>query len=111
MKFKTTGKQIKENYHKVIRAGYCDVQHLTRFREPIAYSCGVYGWNCDYYDIDGVIVATGYRGVPQQNTNVSHQTIREFEKKAEKLVHDYDLDYEERKEKVESLLKELVSIS
>ncbi len=43
-------------------AGYCEFQHLLNHKTPFAYSSGVYGWNCDYYELPGgFILATGYR--------------------------------------------------
>jgi len=83
MKYKTTAKAIKEGYHKIISCGYCDLQSLLSYRSPTAYSAGVYGWNFDVYDIDGVAIATGYRGMPSKNSNVSYALIREYEEKSQ----------------------------
>lgn len=38
MKFETTQKVIKENYSKIISVGYCDLQYLLKFKDPIAYT-------------------------------------------------------------------------
>jgi hypothetical protein len=83
MKYKTTAKAVKEGYYKVIRVGYCELQGLLSYKSPIAYASGYYGWNFDIYDINGVAIVTGYRGMPSKNSEVKYDTIREYEKKAE----------------------------
>jgi len=83
MKFKTTAKVLKAGYYYIIKAGYCDLQNLLHYKNPVAYSSGVYGWNFDVYNIDGVAIATGYRGMPHKNTKEDYKLIREYDKKAE----------------------------
>lgn len=82
MKYKTTARAIKEGYYKIISVGYCELQSLLSFKSPIAYSSGVYGWNFDVYDIDGIAIATGYRNMPSKNSNVSYDVIKEYENKS-----------------------------
>ena len=60
MKLKTTKKQIRENAKQLYAVGYCDLDNLLVYQSPFAYSSGVYGWSCDYYNLDGVIISTGY---------------------------------------------------
>jgi len=83
MKYKTTARALKKGYWKIIRAGYCDLQGLLSRKSPVAYSSGVYGWNFDVYDIDGVAICTGYRGMPSQNSKEDYKLIREYEQKAD----------------------------
>lgn len=47
MKFKTTRKAVKENSGIILEVGYCELQNLLYFKDPAAYTCGVYGWNAD----------------------------------------------------------------
>lgn len=101
MKYKTTAKALKAGYYKIISAGYCDLQHLLDYRSPIAYSAGVYGWNFDVYEVDGVCIATGYRGMPSKNAdNYTYNLIRAYDDKAQGKIA------EER----EALLKEFVNL-
>ncbi len=79
MKYKTTVKELKQGYYKIIGVGYCDLQSLLSYRNPVAYSKGIYGWNFDVYDIDGVAIATGYRGMPSKNSKVKYEWIKKFE--------------------------------
>ena len=83
MKYKTTAKGLKEGYFTIISAGYCDLQSLLSYKSPVAYSRGVYGWNFDVYDINGVAIATGYRGMPSKHSQASYDLIREYEKKSQ----------------------------
>ena len=41
-------------------AGYCEIQELTRYMKPIAYSRNANGWKYDVYKIQNVYICTGY---------------------------------------------------
>lgn len=82
MKYKTTAKAIRDGYYTIISASYCSLQTLLNYESPIAYSAGVYGWNFDVYEFDGVAIATGYRGMPSQNSKADYNLIREYDEKA-----------------------------
>ena len=99
MKFKTTKKEIKDNYYRIIKAGYCELQNLLQYKNPIAYSSGVYGWACDYYEINGVLISTGYRPVGNQNVECDYKLIREYDNKA----------MNKTKEERETLLNEFIA--
>ena len=107
MKFKTTAKAIREGYGKKIAVSYCGMQHLLWNHAPIAYTCGVYGWNFDVYTVDGVAICTGYRGMVGKS--VDYEILREYETKAEKIMYDRNMEYEDRQAEVEKLLKEFLS--
>ena len=107
MKFKTTAKSIRESYGKKIAVSYCGMQYLLSNHAPVAYTCGVYGWNFDVYAVNGVTICTGYRGMV--GCSVDYETLNEYETKAEKIVLDYKTPYEERTEAVERLLLEFLS--
>ena len=106
MKLKTTKKQIRNHFGTVLSIGYCSAQSLLHFKSPFAYSAGVYGWSCDYYQIGNVCISTGYSPV---GTSVDYSLISEYEKQAKKIIHDYKTDYSERVQKVDNLLNELIS--
>lgn len=105
MKFKTTEKALRDGCPRIVSAGYCDLQYLLRTKEPIAYTCGVYGWNFDVYEINGLTICTGYRGMVGPRAN----NVREYEKKAEKIWEDYARPWEERQKEVDALLMEFVA--
>lgn len=110
MKFKTTKAAINEGYYFKICVGYCDLQALLQFENPVAYTSGCYGWNSDIYDLghitgyDNACVVTGYR--PFGNISSDYEHNRKYEKAAQEIVHDYKRDYEERKAEVQKLIKE-----
>ena len=106
MKFRTTNKQIKNNYGYIVRVGYCDLQDLLTGVDPFAYTCGVYGWNFDVYEVNGTTICTGYRGMVGRSVN--YERLKEYEAKAEKIIYDNSLDYCEQKSKVECLLDEFI---
>ena len=64
MKYQTTTKAIKNNYGKYIFSlGYCELQELFNKYNAQAYTAGVYGWNYDIHDLDGIAICTGYRPI------------------------------------------------
>lgn len=86
-KVKITKKAARASAPCLLSIGYCGIQNLIRHLSPYAYSAGVYGWNCDYYDVsDGIVISTGYSpiGLP-----VPYALCKKYEKAATKA-------YEER---------------
>lgn len=109
MKFKTTKTAINNGYYYKICIGYCDLQNLLNYENPVAYTCGTYGWNSDIYDLNDLTgynacIVTGYR--PFGNIRANYDRNREYDYKAEKIVHDYKRDFEERKQELKQLLRE-----
>lgn len=109
MKLKATKKQIKEGYNKIIGIGYCNAQNLLAYQNEFAYSAGSNGWACDYYDVNGVCISTGYAYIHNQNTNYDYEMLQKYESQAESIRHDYSMDFEVKKEKLTELLKAFVS--
>ena len=103
MKIKTTMKAIKETTSpmNLYRAGYCDLQDILTGVEPIAYTCGVYGWNCDIYETHGVTITTGYRGMTGKPIDI--ELIRKYSKKIQAIKNDYTVKYEVRMNKIARL--------
>ena len=106
MKLKTTKNQVKNSFVNILSLGYCELQYLTRYKNPFAYSSGINGWACDYYNIDGVCLSTGYAPIGQ---NVDYKLVRKYEAKAQKISLDYNLDYKIREKRVNKLLIEFIN--
>ena len=115
MKVKTTRKNLLNNYGTAcaLSIGYCDAWHLLKGAglEPFAYCAGVYGWNFDAYDVDGVLICTGYRGMIGKQA----ETVRKYEEKARALVEGlkfnpdtYKKDREKMRKKCQKLLADFV---
>ena len=91
MKYQTTRKELYWNYGKenINLLGYCDIEYLMRGVNPEAYTCGVYGWNADIYNYEGVVFCTGYRPF---GTDKHRDLIREYDKKAREICDQYAWD-------------------
>ena len=107
MKFKTTRKAILDNCANVKSAGYCSLHFLLRTREPIAYNCGVYGWNFDVYDVYGVVICTGYRNMPGEKLT----GIEEYEKRAREIWETRNITYDVQCDMIEKLLYEFCELN
>lgn len=105
MKLKTTRKAIVTTSTDIISIGYCDAHTLLRNHNAVAYTCGVYGWNFDVFEIDGKTICTGYRNMPGR----SAKNVDEYKKKARAIMDQYSRNYEERCEDVEKLLHEFLA--
>lgn len=97
---KVTNKSVKQGCVNIVSAGYCELYYLLG-REPIAYTTGVYGWNYDVFNVNGVTVCTGYRGMPGPHA----PRTGEFNSRARDIFHSDD-DYQTKQNKLEHLRKE-----
>lgn len=109
MKYKTTAKTIRESACNPRSAGYCDLQFLLKNHSPNAYTCGTYGWNFDIYEVYGVTICTGYRGMVGPRC----EGIAEYEQKAAKILSwdNKEMTYDEKREAVENLLHEFCKLN
>lgn len=105
MKLKTTRKAIVNASTDIISIGYCAAQTLLRNHNALAYTCGVYGWNFDVFEIDGKTICTGYRNMPGRTA----KNVGEYEKKARAIMEQYSRNWEQRCEDVEKLLHEFLA--
>ena len=85
-KIKTTKKSMKESYNKIIKVGYCNAQYLLQFENEIAYSTRAEGWACDYYDIEGILISTGYAPIESKNTKCNYELVKRYEDLARENV-------------------------
>lgn len=85
--------------------GYCDAQYLLGTEESFAYSAGINGWLCDYYKIDDIVIAAGYKVVGQK---VPYNILSKYEKQAKEKCHAYD--YEGRKKVLAAFVQELKNL-
>lgn len=117
-KIKVTRRVMSENY-RIISIGYCNAEYLLQYENPIAYSAGVYGWACDYYniavpDVAEVVISTGYSPIAPKRTKTDYKTIEEYNNKARDIIHgsgDFSGDWEAKKTAVRKLLEEFVAKS
>jgi hypothetical protein len=76
-KIKTTKKEMRQN-HFILGVGYCTMQNLLYYYEPVAYSVRLEGWACDYYDIDGIIISMGYSPLVSDNMKTAISTFIKY---------------------------------
>lgn len=109
-KIKTTRTSILNAYapNYIFKTGYCNLQALFYYDTPKAYTCGVYGWNMDLYDFDGVGITTGYRGMV--GNPIDFELVKKYEKQAEHIVYasGKDMTWDEKREKIKELQKEFI---
>ena len=106
MKVKTTKKQINNYYNQICSIGYCNAQYLLESVAPFAYSTGIYGWACDYYEIENACISTGYNPIGE---SINFDLVRKYDNKAMHILKDYNLDYQKRKNKVNKLLIKFIN--
>ena len=106
MKLKTTNKEIRANFSKILQIGYCDAQYLLTFKKPFAYTTGVYGWSADFYEIGGVCISTGYRPI---GVNVDYKLLDKLEREAATVCNNYNISYDEQKKQLDELLETLIN--
>lgn len=102
MKFKLTKKDVLNKYNNIIKVRYCQAQYLLSCRDAFAYSAGVNGWACDYYDINGVIISTGYAPIGKA---ADYDTIKKYNNEARALKY---ANYEEYKSELRKLISEFI---
>lgn len=107
MKFKTTQKEIRANYNKIICIPYCGLQNLLNYESPVAYTVRRDGWAADIYDMGGgVAIVTGY--APFGNVRPFYELRERYETQAEKIRYDYSLSYEQQRESLKSLVRDFI---
>ena len=107
MKFKTTQKAVNAGFYKRICVGYCNIQTLLAFENPVAYTARREGWAADIYDMGGgVAIITGYASFG--NIHPAYDVQRWYEEQAYKIRHDYSRTWEQQREALRELLHQFV---
>lgn len=105
MKEQITRKEVNRRFRKVYSAGYCELQFLFKYEDPIYYTCGGYGWDADIYTFGDIAIVTGYRpfGVP-----LEWAMVQEYEGSARAIYSDYCISYSEKERRIKALLKRFI---
>ena len=103
MKTRITRNDIK-TFNIRLSIPYATLQSLLSYVEPIGYNAGIYGWNFDCYDIDGVLLMTGYRTIGK---TIDRSIIKKYEKQADRL-NSQDISYESKKKEALRLLNQFI---
>ena len=95
-----TQKFIRNVYgNKVFSVGYCGAQNLLSGSSRFAYNSGVYGWNCDYYNFNGVIICTGYRPHGRNGNEITSK----YEEIARSIRDNRALTWDERNAQIAAI--------
>lgn len=104
---KITAKEVKATHVNVIQVGYCELGNLLTFKQPYAYTSGVYGWNADVYSYGTTAIVTGYRPFGKK---VNPGTYKTYETMAGLVMADKNLSWEEKEVKVTGLLEDFMEV-
>lgn len=75
---------IAYHHGNAVCLGYCAAYHLLEKGTRYGYTCGVYGWNYDVYEKNGVVICTGYRRMK----GIFSETLNDITAKYDKLAED-----------------------
>lgn len=107
MKFKTTKKEIMNNYAFVCSVPYCELQKLLRFETPIGYTSNTSGWCADVYEVDRcTAIVTGYS--PFGDYAPSYELCQKYEKQAESIIYDCNFTFEEQRKQLKQLINSFI---
>lgn len=109
MKFKTTKKAITGGFSDIVCVGYCDLQHLLKFEDEIAYTVRAEGWGADIYKVGNTAIVTGY--APFGNIRPGYEINRKFDEAAKAILSDWSITWQEHKEKIRVLLDEYIVVA
>jgi hypothetical protein len=109
LKLKTTKKAVLEAVGEkgvIFALPYCYIENKLTFIDymisPCAYTCGVYGWNCDIYDLGGFLLTEGYRPFNHSTNKQQKEFYKVCERFAEVWEKATDKDYSIPREKSEN---------
>jgi len=106
MKTKTTQKEIKSRFKKIVCVGYCDLQHLLYYQNPTYYTTRREGWASDIYIFDDIAISTGY--APFGNIKVKYDVLRKYDSTARKIVGNWDIKHDTKVKKINKLLEKFL---
>lgn len=100
-KIKTTRRELT----KFTQSYTVDMPVLFRLAEiePFAYTSGVYGWNFNAYNVGGVLLCSGYRGMIGPRLEIATK----YEEKARKIDL-MPIDWDEKKRKAQKIWRAFV---
>lgn len=107
-KIRLTKKSLNKDYWNILEIGYCNLQFLLKFQEPFAYSTRAEGWACDYYNVCGVLISTGYSPLKSKRVRSSYELEREYDDMAKEILENNEISWEEKEDRVNRLLLKFV---
>lgn len=109
-KVKISNKKAKELYDVIIQASDLKMLHYLDDRN-IFYNSGVYGWNWDIYDFNGVALINSYRNTPC-NIRPSYKIVEKYNKIFDNYLKKYQWteghSWTDTRKKAEKLLTKFI---
>ena len=105
-KIKVTKKEIKGRFNKILSVTAFSMQSLLKCHEPFAYSAGMYGWDCDYYMVNDLLICTGYRPITSKGISIDYDLLQKYEGKARDVLFESDVKY---RDTIEALLGQCIT--
>ena len=105
MKNRTTQKEVKNSFNKVICVGYCNLQYILSAETPAAYTARREGWAADVYDFGSVAIVTGY--APFGNVKPDYATQKRYDDKAREICNTV-FYWDERKTALRALIDQFI---
>lgn len=107
MKQRLTMKEVKSWNKPILKTGAYSMQRLLWFEDPVGYTAGIDGWNADIYEVEGIVIVTGYRSFGQ--IQLTYEDIKPYENKADQIIHDNTFfNHDVKKLQVQKILHEFV---
>lgn len=105
MKYKTTRKEVKNNYNNLICVSYCNLQTMLTYKAPIAYATRAEGWAFDVYELPGNnAIITGY--APFGNIKTNYDICQKYEKKARQIINRNYKKWQSRERALNKLIEQ-----
>lgn len=107
MKYKTTKREVNAGYTTRICVGYCYLQTLLSYEEPVSYTERPEGWGADIYAFGETAIVTGYD--PFGNVHADYDLCMKYDKEARKIRRNYELSFEEQNEGLQVLIRRFIA--
>lgn len=102
-----TAKEVKATHVRTLQFGYGEIYNLLTFKNPYAYTAGIYGWNADVYSYGTTAIMIGYRPTGEK---VNPEIYKPYETEAALVIADKNLNWDEKKEKMIGLFEDFMEV-
>ena len=93
-----------KKYAHVFSARYCTLSCFLTYETPIAYTCGIFGWNADVYQFDELVIITGYRPFGMK---IPDEIRDRYEFMAKSIINNGDLENDAKRNSLHCLTSEM----
>lgn len=109
MKYKITRKEIRQNFVKVFKVGYCEIESIEYFLSPEAYNSGINGWNYDLFTFGRYAICTGYRPIGTDTDEHFIKIINDIANDCKRKYKDYGKNFNECRDECKNRIYNFLS--